>query len=516
LGCHGRIIGQKKDEQLTTIDAFQNKIYNQKNLSSLNFIVIWLHSNYFTKTLDQYHLFTGKKMHPLKHIFISYSHKDDDIYIKLLRKQLSVLERTRSVRIWTDQDIRAGEEWETKINEAIEMADLSILMISANFFESTFIQEDELPSILSREKKSKLTLFPVILEPCAWKSADWLSKKQARPQNDKVICDADDQTKKALFCEITNEINDILFSDTTSSTKSEKMIQTESQAVHCGPFVHLMCDRTGQVNEFRKSFLSQSEKNPKKPQFYVIHGKARNGHLSLVKRLKMHIVQPFANKQVVKKRLPLLIKPGWPEKDDTQDDLDVKMERLLDTLFQEIFNQDSFYMSDSFPAKYVLPDLIQSDPISEYADHAVLIAHRIPAYHWDLDLANHYISDFMSCAEKLSILDAMPLIIVFFNIEYPIVAPKKRSFFFRKKTDPIKEMEKNIRLMLNNWPGKNHCKIIKELQMINEHHVTDWFNSHQKNLDESEKFKAVDSIFDNQEESLMVEIEEALKKFLPA
>jgi len=381
-------------------------------------------------------------MHPIKHIFISYSHKDNDIYIKLLRKQLSVLERNRSVRIWTDQDIRAGENWETKIHEAIEMADLSILMISANFFESEYIQEDELPAILEREKNTQLTLFPIILEPCSWHLASWLSEKQARPQNGKMICDADDQTQKKLFSEITNEINDILFSDTTNSTKSKPVIQTESQDAHCGAIVHLMCDRTDQVNAFRKSFLSQGNENPKKPQFYVIHGKERNGHLSLVKRLNFQIVYPFANKQLPdsKKRLPDILKPGWPEKDDKQDDVKIKMERLQETLFQAIFHQESFYYDDNFPAQYTLKDLIQSNPINACADHAVLIAHRIPAVHWDLDLANQYISDFLSCAEKLSNADEMPLMIVFFNIEYPNENPrsfkKKRSFFFRKKIDP--------------------------------------------------------------------------------
>ena len=122
-------------------------------------------------------------------IFISYSQADSN-FMRALRKHLSPLEQANMVRVWADDCIAVSEEWSKAIDDAIQNANVALLLLSADFFASEFIQQRELPALQARATQG-LKLIPVIIRDIDWYSSA-LSKFQAplqaqpvsSPQND--------------------------------------------------------------------------------------------------------------------------------------------------------------------------------------------------------------------------------------------------------------------------------------------------------------------------------------------
>jgi hypothetical protein len=119
-------------------------------------------------------------------IFISYSHKDEAEKDKLL-SHFGVLQNAGLISLWSDDEIRAGTEWEREIDRAIAQARVAILLITANFLTSDFILGKEVPALLNRRQHEGLDIFAVIATACAWRMVDWLGNVQIRPKNGRPV-----------------------------------------------------------------------------------------------------------------------------------------------------------------------------------------------------------------------------------------------------------------------------------------------------------------------------------------
>jgi hypothetical protein len=115
-------------------------------------------------------------------LFISYSHKDEELKEQLLQ-QLRVLESAGLLEIWLDDQISPGANWLDEINKALLQADIAVLLVTSSFLTSKFIQDREVPALLERRKAGGLSLFPIIGLPCAWQEIHWLSDLNLRPKN---------------------------------------------------------------------------------------------------------------------------------------------------------------------------------------------------------------------------------------------------------------------------------------------------------------------------------------------
>jgi len=142
-------------------------------------------------------------------VFVSYSHKDEKEKDELL-SHLGVLVGADLIDLWSDDRIGAGADWETEISQAIAKAEVTILLISANFLTSKFILQKEVPELLKRRDREGITVFPVIAKACAWKTVDWLAKMNVRPQNgNPVWSDYGSHVDKDLAA-IAEEVADIV------------------------------------------------------------------------------------------------------------------------------------------------------------------------------------------------------------------------------------------------------------------------------------------------------------------
>ncbi|MBI3800777.1 MAG: SUMF1/EgtB/PvdO family nonheme iron enzyme [Deltaproteobacteria bacterium] len=115
-------------------------------------------------------------------IFISYSHKDADWKDRLVT-HLGVLQYQNLLEFWTDDEIRIGETWLQKIQDAMNSASVAILLVSAHSLTSSFILRKEIKRLLERRDGEGLSIFPILVRPCAWRLVPWLMQMQLRPRN---------------------------------------------------------------------------------------------------------------------------------------------------------------------------------------------------------------------------------------------------------------------------------------------------------------------------------------------
>ena len=142
-------------------------------------------------------------------VFISYSRKDEQEKEALLT-HLGVLEGVGLIEPWSDDQIGAGADWEEEINEAISKAQVAILLVSANFLNSEFILEKEVPRLLERRQSGELTIFPVIAKACAWDAVDWLTEMNVKPKNGKPVWSGEGTHVDEELATIAREVAQII------------------------------------------------------------------------------------------------------------------------------------------------------------------------------------------------------------------------------------------------------------------------------------------------------------------
>lgn len=142
-------------------------------------------------------------------IFISYSHKDQE-WKDRVATHLGVLKMENLLDVWDDQRIEAGDDWRSEIENAINKANIAILIISANFLTSKFILDEEVPKLLERRLNEGVRVIPLIAKPCAWKQVKWLSSIQARPKEGKPLSAGTEHQIDIDLSGLANEVAEIL------------------------------------------------------------------------------------------------------------------------------------------------------------------------------------------------------------------------------------------------------------------------------------------------------------------
>lgn len=118
---------------------------------------------------------------PLK-TFIIYARKDESFKNDLLL-HLSTLVSTGHLQVWQDGEILPGEDWEKKIEQQLEAADLFLVLLSIHSLTSAFIQKKELVKAL--EKKSRIV--PILVRSCFWQNHPIFAGLQGLPKNMKPV-----------------------------------------------------------------------------------------------------------------------------------------------------------------------------------------------------------------------------------------------------------------------------------------------------------------------------------------
>jgi hypothetical protein len=94
-------------------------------------------------------------------VFISYSPRDN-AWLERLQIHLKPLVR-EGIAIWDDTKIKPGSPWQSEIRQAIAVAKMVVLVISADFLASDYIADKELPPLKEVAKTCGTVILPIIV-----------------------------------------------------------------------------------------------------------------------------------------------------------------------------------------------------------------------------------------------------------------------------------------------------------------------------------------------------------------
>lgn len=144
-------------------------------------------------------------------VFISYSHSDVR-WLERLKKHMKVLSRySENVDYWEDTRLKGGDKWREEIKQAIEKANVAILLVSTDFLASDFIATDELPPILKKASDEGTIILPLIVSPCAY-SLSVLNEFQAINSPDKTLEDLGENNAliERTFLDLIDQIQSLI------------------------------------------------------------------------------------------------------------------------------------------------------------------------------------------------------------------------------------------------------------------------------------------------------------------
>ena len=99
-------------------------------------------------------------------LFISYSHVDEKD-INDFMKHITPFRTNGLIEAWYDRKILGGKNFQDKIDNKLDDADIICLFISANFLSSNACMEEK-RNAFELMKKKGISVVPIILSSCGW------------------------------------------------------------------------------------------------------------------------------------------------------------------------------------------------------------------------------------------------------------------------------------------------------------------------------------------------------------
>jgi internalin A len=105
----------------------------------------------------------------------------DSKFREQLGAHLALLTAQHTLQLWNDRAILAGADWAKEINKNLEVADLVLLLISADFMASRYCYGIEMKRALERHQARTAQVVPILVRACDLKDAplkhlQWLPK----------------------------------------------------------------------------------------------------------------------------------------------------------------------------------------------------------------------------------------------------------------------------------------------------------------------------------------------------
>ena len=153
--------------------------------------------------------------------FISYSHRNK-VFLEELREFLEPMLRNTSCEIWVDEDrIKVGEQWRQEIETAIENASVGVLIVTRDFMNSPFIQNEELPRLMQAADEGRLRIAWIHYEEAPYTAAG-LSKRQAVHRVDPPLMRGPRSERLKRVTKICEKIHALLDDESQTVTRRPK------------------------------------------------------------------------------------------------------------------------------------------------------------------------------------------------------------------------------------------------------------------------------------------------------
>lgn len=153
-------------------------------------------------------------------VFISYSHEDRS-FLNRLKVFLKPLERNHKIDLWDDSKILSGTDWREEIANAIASCKVAVLLVSADFMASDFIDTDELPPLLDAAETDGAVILPVIVGIVDYPDSK-LAKFQTVNDPERPLIDLPRNKRERVFFAVQQRIKDLM------RTAAVKVVETRA------------------------------------------------------------------------------------------------------------------------------------------------------------------------------------------------------------------------------------------------------------------------------------------------
>ena len=144
-------------------------------------------------------------------VFVSYSHNErDNAWKNQLLTHLEQLEPLGILSVWSDRDIKPGIAWYDKIYDVLSKTRVAVCLISADFLNSAFCMNEEIPYLLQRRDRGDLEIFPVLLRDCLWDEHHWLRRLQMLPDGAKPLQTHFNNDPDLALADVARHVRDFL------------------------------------------------------------------------------------------------------------------------------------------------------------------------------------------------------------------------------------------------------------------------------------------------------------------
>ncbi len=131
-------------------------------------------------------------------VFICYSHQDAR-WLDRVMVHLTPMEREGIVDSWSDRRLAFGDQWRQEIDAALGRARFALLLTSADFMASDFINRVELPRLLDAANKGGCRVIPIHVRPSSFMEAPELARFQAANSPSRTLSEMTaDQSERVL------------------------------------------------------------------------------------------------------------------------------------------------------------------------------------------------------------------------------------------------------------------------------------------------------------------------------
>src|SRR5262249_46609429 len=139
-------------------------------------------------------------------IFISYSHSDAK-WLTQVQIALRPLKIYQNIDFWDDTRIKVGSQWRSEIKDAIERAEIVILLVSKEFLASEFIANNELPPLMKAVKRRGKLIIPIILNHVFLPPSVGLDEFQSLNPHSKPLAGMSKVGQAKVFSELAKIVN---------------------------------------------------------------------------------------------------------------------------------------------------------------------------------------------------------------------------------------------------------------------------------------------------------------------
>lgn len=207
-------------------------------------------------------------------VFISYSQHDKPMMLELV-KHLSTFEAS----VWYDLNMVGGEEWQRTLDDRLDSAEITLLLVSSNFFASEFCQKIELPRAMERQRKGETIIIPIIIKAYDWENSP-ISRFQILPSTREPI--ENWKIQNEAFLNVVKGIRKTIAKarlESESAQQSKKPLPPKEKLPY-------LCDRSEQEDKLAKTLTPHLKTKAARPVICLVHGDVREAHSEFLDRLK--------------------------------------------------------------------------------------------------------------------------------------------------------------------------------------------------------------------------------------